>query len=239
MYQKSLIKKLLLILGLAVMALGITTESVEIAPEGELIAVMANPAAVYCEDLGYIYEVVSDPSGEFGICSFSDGDTCDAWEFLEGKCGQSHSYCALHGYDIKTVTDGKDPFSQEYAVCISSEGEEVGSVTELSNLSEKSMRCGADESIQTPPNPRGKGSEGDVIQQLAPDGTPPSAFNWNDIQGCDWLTSIKDQGDCGSCWAFSAVGAAEAAHNIGADDITLDLDLSEQYLVSDCYQYSG
>jgi hypothetical protein len=44
---------------------------------------------------------------------------------------------------------------------------------------------------------------------------------------------------CGSCWAFAAVGASEAAHNIASNDPDLDLDLSEQYLVSDCHSYWG
>jgi hypothetical protein len=48
------------------------------------------------------------------------------------------------------------------------------------------------------------------------------------------MTPVKDQGGCGSCWAFSAVGVSEAAHNIAENDPNLDKDLSEQYLVSDC-----
>ena len=47
------------------------------------------------------------------------------------------------------------------------------------------------------------------------------------------------QGNCGSCWAFSAVGVVEAEYNIYDNDPDLDLDLSEQYLVSDCHSYGG
>jgi hypothetical protein len=36
------------------------------------------------------------------------------------------------------------------------------------------------------------------------------------------------------CAVLPGTGASEAAHNIGAGSPTLDLDLSEQYLVSDC-----
>ena len=54
----------------------------------------------------------------------------------------------------------------------------------------------------------------------------PSSYNWCHEGGC---TPIKDQRNCGSCWAFSAVGVFESAIKI-SDDV--EKDLSEQYLVS-------
>jgi C1A family cysteine protease len=54
----------------------------------------------------------------------------------------------------------------------------------------------------------------------------PAAYNWCDQGGC---TPVKDQGSCGSCWAFSTVGALES--NIKIHDGAVK-DLSEQYLLS-------
>ncbi len=54
----------------------------------------------------------------------------------------------------------------------------------------------------------------------------PNAFNWCDLGGC---TPVRDQGSCGSCWAFATVGPLE--QNIMIRE-GLVQDLSEQYLVS-------
>lgn len=186
---------------------------------------MANPAAVYCIEMGYEYKVIDDPSGQRGICIFPDGSQCNAWDFLKGKCGEKYSYCALNGYDMETRTDGQNPFSKEYAVCISQEGDLVGSVTGLMDLSEK-----CEKGSTAPPfeNNRGAGQASLGLQV-------PSSFDWRNHDGYNWVTSVKSQGGCGSCWAFSVVGAVEAVHNIRYDNPGLDLDLSEQYLVSDCF----
>jgi len=67
---------------------------------------------------------------------------------------------------------------------------------------------------------------------LTPDALP-AAFDWRN-NGGNWLTPVKDQGMCGSCWAFSTVGVAESALEIAANDPGLTPDLSEQYMVADC-----
>lgn len=58
--------------------------------------------------------------------------------------------------------------------------------------------------------------------------TLPSSFDWRTVAGAG-LTPIRNQGSCGSCWAFSTVGALESALMV---KMSSSSDFSEQFLVS-------
>ena len=59
----------------------------------------------------------------------------------------------------------------------------------------------------------------------------PRTFDWRNRHGENWVTPVKSQGYCGSCWAFASTGAVEAATNLYYNQ-HLNIDLSEQDLVS-------
>ncbi|NLW75593.1 MAG: hypothetical protein GXY18_04090 [Methanomicrobiales archaeon] len=60
----------------------------------------------------------------------------------------------------------------------------------------------------------------------------PEFFDWRDNNG-DWTTPVKDQGEeCGSCWAHAVIGILESHVKIIEDNPNLNIDLSEQYLLS-------
>ncbi|MEA3254622.1 MAG: C1 family peptidase [Candidatus Altiarchaeota archaeon] len=58
-----------------------------------------------------------------------------------------------------------------------------------------------------------------------------TTFDWRDYNGKDWMTSVKNQ-QGPHCQRFARVGVMEARYNIQTNNPSLDLDLSEQYLIS-------
>ncbi len=59
-------------------------------------------------------------------------------------------------------------------------------------------------------------------------------LNWNDYDGNDWVTGVRDQGQCGSCWDFGSMGAFESVVLLALNWPNIDLDLSEQWVLSCC-----
>lgn len=59
--------------------------------------------------------------------------------------------------------------------------------------------------------------------------TKGSPYFQDEVTG--WITPVKDQAHCGSCWAFSAVGAMESVAKLYRNT-TYDFDLAEQEVVS-------
>ena len=197
---------------------------------GEGCANMGNPAYAYCTQImGYNYQIVTDVDGsQDGMCIMPGGDACPQWDFYAGKCGYAYSYCAQIGMQLETRDDGKDPFSMEYGVCVDQQGNDLGTDWSLSGVSMISEEKN-DKFIETLRD--FTADPGDLPQNRA----VPTSFDWRNYAGVNWMTPVKNQANCGSCWAFSAVGLTEAQHNIMASDPSLDLDLAEQYLVSTCF----
>jgi len=60
----------------------------------------------------------------------------------------------------------------------------------------------------------------------------PSSLDWRNKDGNDWISPIKDQGECGACWAFSSVAVVESRAKIELNKPSYNIDLSEQDVVS-------
>lgn len=205
---------------------------------GYVEAGMPNPADVYCIKLGYQAKTITEEDGgQYSICVFPDGNTCDAWMFLEGTCGKEYSYCAKNGYDQIVKTDGKNPFSRTYAVCVSG-SVEMGNPLDLMGITKELTRPLPEKELPpiSPISPISPTPIPKDAQPMLPGmpGVPPPAFDWRTYQGVDWMTPVKNQSSCGSCWAFGAVGTVEAIYNIHQQQPNLDINLSEEYVTADC-----
>ncbi len=73
-----------------------------------------------------------------------------------------------------------------------------------------------------------------IVSKPATKSVPYGTFDWRNKDGQNWMTPVRSQSSCGSCWAFSAIGVVEAKINIDAGNPNFDIDLSEQQLVSSC-----
>ncbi|MEW6618049.1 MAG: C1 family peptidase [bacterium] len=95
--------------------------------------------------------------------------------------------------------------------------------TDVSKLSKEARKrlCGAIIVPQTKPSITVKSTK--VL---------PDIWDWRNANGYNWTTPIRNQGACGSCVAFGAIGALEPLARIEANNPLLSIDLSEQHLFS-------
>jgi len=60
----------------------------------------------------------------------------------------------------------------------------------------------------------------------------PPAYDWRNVGGKNFVTPIRNQNPCGSCWVFGPVAALEAKSLITFNWPGRDLNLSEQIVLS-------
>jgi len=60
----------------------------------------------------------------------------------------------------------------------------------------------------------------------------PDHWDWRNMGGDNYVTPIRSQGSCGSCWDFAATAGVESGTIIKHDKPGYDYDLSEQHVLS-------
>lgn len=131
-------------------------------------------------------------------------------------------YCKSQGntYEIKTDAQGN-----EYGICIS-DGEEVDEWAfyaqdkdharpVISGAANKDSKPAAD-------FPMADGNRHSFDDSA---GAPSTVLDWRDNSG-NWVSPIKDQGGCGSCWAFGSVAVVESKAKIDLNTASYNIDLS-------------
>jgi putative hemolysin len=67
---------------------------------------LANPASVYCGQVGGKTEIKKDATGaEYGICTFPNGSSCEEWALYRGECTPTPSKVANLTADVKTAVN--------------------------------------------------------------------------------------------------------------------------------------
>jgi hypothetical protein len=68
----------------------------------------------------------------------------------------------------------------------------------------------------------------------------PATFDWRNVDGNgkSYVTPVRNQQSCGSCWAFATAAALESYILMTQNPSNMNLDLSEQLLLS-CYNTDG
>lgn len=168
-----------------------------------------NPAAQYCVSLGYDYKIVEDSAGaEHGICILPDSSIVDEWSFYRGECKSEFGYCAKKGLSQISIVDSSDGFTTRCAYCVTKDGKGRIAVRDLM------IQNGDLEKEQEASFESASGYYEDSIYTSNRLITSfPSNFDWRSYNGHSYVNPIRDQGSCGSCYAFATVASAEGVFN--------------------------
>ncbi|OTF76585.1 hypothetical protein BLA29_014957, partial [Euroglyphus maynei] len=64
----------------------------------------------------------------------------------------------------------------------------------------------------------------------------PESYDWRNVNGINYVSPIRNQGDCGSCYSFASMAMLESRIRIQTNN-TLKPVFSPQEIV-DCSEYS-
>ncbi|HSR09876.1 MAG TPA: C1 family peptidase [Thermodesulfobacteriota bacterium] len=77
-----------------------------------------------------------------------------------------------------------------------------------------------------------KGEEDTLVSLSAPATGLPTSLDWRNYNSQNYVTGMRDQGNCGSCWAFASTAALESLVLLKNATPGVDENFAEQILLS-------
>jgi C1A family cysteine protease/putative hemolysin len=191
----------------------------------------ANPAATYCEVMGYDYSITRDRDGNAtDVCTFPDHSSADAWGFFRGQEAQQFSFCEQNGFSMETDRVHTLGFVRDIPVCVARSRNSSGQRIPMLELleAENLMKPAALRPMRTPP---ATSTETPVFDEQKTKTALPQALDWRDVNGRSYIGAVRNQGSCGSCYAFGAAAAAEGTYNYATNRYDSQaVDFSESFI---------
>jgi C1A family cysteine protease len=191
----------------------------------------ANPAAIYCEAMGYDYSISRDREGNtIDVCTFPDHSSADAWSFFRGREAQHFSFCEQKGFSMETERIQERNFVRDVPVCVprskSSSGKRIQmlELLEAENLMKPARRRPVRNLSPTP-------TDTPLFSAQKTMAALPQALDWRNFNGKSYIGAVRNQGSCGSCYAFGAAAAAEGTYNYATSRYNNQvIDFSESFI---------
>ena len=86
---------------------------------------IADPSAIYCNNLGYEQFIKDSPKGEYGVCRLPDNTEVEGWKFFKGEVGNEYNYCSQKGHEIKMASGSECGFTKKCVICVLKDGTEM------------------------------------------------------------------------------------------------------------------
>lgn len=171
---------------------------------------LGNPAAIYCENMGYEYATETNDQGEtISFCILPDGSKVDASDFFKGKIKPEYSYCNKHGYNIASFEETIGEAKIENAYCVKGNQLRRSDNSQPDGIPMMELMIKNGENwFESDTFPVVKTQEQSA--SLRSSSSYPTSY---DARSLNIVNAARDQGSRGTCWAFATAACSEITYN--------------------------